>query len=217
MSIVEPPPRGRRVVAAVVAAAVLVVVVAVAAVVLTDRGSARVDDQLSASTPPPPASARGEETAGSGTSPTSNSSPAATEKATGDAPGAAKTTSASLDETAESGEGVSVKVVKIEHVQGKANGPGEVAGPAVRLTVQVANGSPKQLSMELALVNVYYGEARTPAASLSGPGADPLAGSIDPGKSASGRYVFGVPRSKQDQLTVEFSYTTDAPTVIFSE
>jgi hypothetical protein len=216
MSSVEAPPRGRRVVAAVIAAAVLVVVVAVAAVVLTGRGSARVDGPLGPSTPLP-ASATGQESRGSRTSPTSNSSPAATEKSTGEAAGADETTSASLDEAAESGQGVSVEVTKIEQVEGKANGPGEVAGPAVRLTVQVANGSPKQLSMELALVNVYYGKARTPAASLSGPGADPLAGSIDPGESASGRYVFGVPKSKQDELTVEFSYTTDAPTVIFSE
>jgi hypothetical protein len=217
MSSVEPTPRGRRVVAAVVAAAVLVVVVAVAAVILTGRGSDRVDGPLGASTPPSPASATDQETTGSRTSPTSNSSPTTTKRSTEGAAGAGETTSASLNETAETGQGVTVKVTKIEHVEGKANGPGEIAGPAVRLNVHVANGSPKQLSMELALVNVYYGKARTPAASLSGPRADPLAGSIDPGGSASGRYVFGVPRSKQDQLTVEFSYTTDAPTVIFSE
>jgi len=63
---------------------------------------------------------------------------------------------------------------------------------------------------------VYYGKDKTPASTLSGPGLSPLAKPIPAGKSASGSYVFSVPQDERDPLTVEFSYTTDAPTVIFS-
>ncbi len=127
-----------------------------------------------------------------------------------------KTTSAPLDEKGELGNGVIVEVTKIEDVKGEAEGPGEVAGPAIRVTVTVKNTTEKAISMDLALVNVYYGKAKTPASVLSGPGAAPLAKPIEPGKSDSGAYVFSVPKDGRNPLSVEFSYTTDAPTVIFS-
>jgi hypothetical protein len=123
---------------------------------------------------------------------------------------------APLDSEASLGNGVSVRVAKIESVKGVAQGPGEIAGPAVRVTVEVTNGTDKEVPMDLALVNVYYGKDKTPASTLSGPGLSPLAKPIPAGKSASGSYVFSVPQDERDPLTVEFSYTTDAPTVIFS-
>jgi hypothetical protein len=43
----------------------------------------------------------------------------------------------------------------------------------------------------------------------------PLSAPIAVGKTDSGTYVFSVPESQRGALTVEFSYTTDAPTVIF--
>ncbi|WP_344801805.1 DUF4352 domain-containing protein [Microlunatus ginsengisoli] len=125
-------------------------------------------------------------------------------------------TTAPLDQKASLGNGVSVKVSKIESVKGEAQGPGEIAGPAVRVTVEVTNGTDKEVPMDLALVNVYYGKKKTPASTLSGPGLSPLSAPIPAGKSASGTYVFSVPSDQRDPLTVEFSYTTDAPTVIFS-
>ena len=127
-----------------------------------------------------------------------------------------ETTTVPLDKKAKSGKDVTVRVLKFEDVKGKAQGPGEIAGPALRVTVEVINGSTERLPMDLALVNLYYGKDKTPASGLSGPGAKPLIKPVAAGTSASGRYVFGVPKSEQDQLTVEFSYTTDAPTVVFS-
>ena len=216
MSSFEPQPRRRRIVAAVAAGVVLVVVVVAAAVVLLGRESTQVDGSVDPGASSSSASAPIQDPPSSSTSANSTSSPAVEEKPTEEPSDVGRTTTAPLEQKAESGKGVTVQVMKIEPVKGKAHGPGEIAGQAVRLTVQVDNGSDKRLSMELALVNAYYGKARTPAAALSGPGAHPLAGSIEPGGSASGRYVFGVPKRKQDKLTVEFSYKTDAPTVIFS-
>jgi cytoskeletal protein RodZ len=129
---------------------------------------------------------------------------------------ATQSTTAPLDSKASLDNGVSVRVSKIESVKGEAQGPGEIAGPAVRITVEVTNGTNKRVPMDMSLVNLYYGKARTPASTLSGPGYDPLSKPIPAGESGSGKYVFSVPVKGRNPLTVEFSYTTDAPTVIFS-
>lgn len=128
---------------------------------------------------------------------------------------ATKTTTVPLDKKGTLGGGVVASVSKVESVKGVAKGPGEVAGPAVRVTVSVHNGSSKPISMNLALVNLYYGKDKTPASPLSGPKVSPLSAPIAPGKTDSGRYVFSVPSNERDLLSVEFSYTTEAPTVIF--
>jgi hypothetical protein len=127
-----------------------------------------------------------------------------------------RTTQAPLHSDADLGNGVKVRVTKIENVKGEAQGPGEIAGPAVRVTVEVSNQTEKEVPMDLALVNLYYGTDKTPASTLSGPGAAPLAKPVPAGQTASGTYVFTVPADQRNPLTVEFSYTTDAPTVIFS-
>jgi hypothetical protein len=155
-------------------------------------------------------------TAGSSTSAAATSTQSRQSNPTVVATKAVPTKSVSLRNKSELGNGVSVRVTKVESVKGKARGPGEIAGPALRVTVRVANETARAVSMSLALVNVYYGTDKTPAPALSGPGVEPLRASIASGRAASGRYVFGVPRGQRDVLQVEFSYTTDAPTVIFS-
>jgi hypothetical protein len=113
------------------------------------------------------------------------------------------------------GNGVIVRVSDIEKVEGQAHGPGEVGGPALRISIEVRNSSGKDIPMELALANLYYGPDTSPASPLSGPGARPFPRTIASGKSATARYVFGVPERGRSPLVVEFSYTTDEPTVIF--
>jgi hypothetical protein len=132
------------------------------------------------------------------------------------APRNVPTTKAPLKDKGELGNGVTIKVSKIESVKGVARGPGEVAGPALRISIHVDNESRKTIPMNLALVNVYYGKGRLPASPLSAPGAAPLSNPIPPSKSDTGKYVFGVPKDQRSNLQVEFSYTTEAPTVLFS-
>ena len=228
MSSVEARPKNRRALWLAVGGA-LVVVIAIVAIVLFNR----TPDQVGAA---PAASSTGSASGNQSSaespspSPTSETStgptrarPTASESsrsATG-SPSvvptkSVETTTVPLDKKAKSGKDVMVSVVKFEDVKGKAQGPGEIAGPALRVTVEVANGSTEKLPMDLALVNLYYGKDKTPASSLSGPGVRPLTKPVAAGESATGRYVFGVPKGEQDKLTVEFSYTTDAPTVVFS-
>lgn len=126
-----------------------------------------------------------------------------------------RTTKAPLRETGDLGSGVSARVTRIESVDGEARGPGEVAGPALRVTLEIKNSSKKDVAMSSALTNLYYGKKRLPASVLSGPGVEPFPASVAAGRTAAGRYVFGVPDRGRDPVVVEFSLTTDAPTVEF--
>jgi hypothetical protein len=110
---------------------------------------------------------------------------------------------------------VAIEVTRIESVKGVARGIGEVAGPALRFTVQVTNGSSKALNLDLAIVSVYSGAKDNPASALSGPGATPLPEKLKAGAKASGTYVFGVPVDQRGHVRVDFSYIINQPTVIF--
>ena len=121
-----------------------------------------------------------------------------------------------LDGKVETTPGVTASVKSVEAVQGEARGPGEIAGPALRITVNIKNGSDKSIRTELGLINVYYGKDRRPAGTLSGPGVAPFPAEIAAGGSGTGTAVFTVPKSSRSLIEVEFSYSTDAPVVIFS-
>jgi hypothetical protein len=121
-----------------------------------------------------------------------------------------------LTDKVETSPGVTASVVRVEAVSGEAKGPGEISGPALRVTIDVKNGSDKPIRTELGLINLYYGKDRSPAGTLSGPGATPFPTEIPAGASGSGTSVFNVPRNERGHIEVEFSYSTDAPVVIFS-
>ncbi|MCC6497595.1 MAG: hypothetical protein IT193_15185 [Propionibacteriaceae bacterium] len=121
-----------------------------------------------------------------------------------------------LDDDVETSPGVTASIERIEAVSGEARGPGEIAGPALRVTIKLTNGSDKAVRTELGLINVYYGKDRTPAGTLSGPGVTPFPAEIPAGGSGSGTSVFNVPTGQRGQIEVEFSYSTDVPVVLFS-
>jgi hypothetical protein len=213
-------PRRKTLMWAAVGVAVLLVVVVVAVLLTSNGGSESTPgggQTYDGSAPPSAGTTAEPSQAVSRTVPSASiPAPTATGKPTVVPTQSTTTTSAPLEDTASLDNGVEIRVTDVESVQGDAQGPGEIAGPAVRVSIEVTNTSDEEVAMDLALVNVYYGEDKTPASALSGPGLAPLTGSIPAGKSATGAYVFSVPENQREQLTVEFSYSTDAPTVIFS-
>jgi len=120
-----------------------------------------------------------------------------------------------LDGKAETSPGVTASVVRVEAVTGEAKGPGEIAGPALRVTINVKNESGKAIRTDLGLINLYYGKDRSPAGLLSGPGATPFPEQIPSGGSGTGTSVFNVPVADRKLIEIEFSYSTDASIVIF--
>jgi hypothetical protein len=120
-----------------------------------------------------------------------------------------------IDNKVETAPGVTASVKSVESVKGEAHGPGEIAGPALRVTISIKNSSTKAVRTELGLINLYYGKDRNPAGTLSGPGASAFPAEIPAGGTGTGTTVFTVPASGRGHIEIEFSYSTEAPVVIF--
>lgn len=120
-----------------------------------------------------------------------------------------------LEAAATFATGVGARLTRIESVAGQARGPGEVAGPAVRVTVELTNTTTETVGLDAAVVDVYAGEDLVPGAPLSGPGVRPLSGTLAPGASTTARYVFAVDPALRDRLQVTVSYDPTVTTVLF--
>jgi hypothetical protein len=111
--------------------------------------------------------------------------------------------------------GLTVQLASMEAVEAEAKAPGEISGPALRVTVEAANDADDAVSLDGVVVFLSYGDDRTPASQL-GSSSDPLMGDLAPGASRTGTYVFTVPPDQRDDVRVEISYTGSAPTVAFA-
>ncbi|MGY1885443.1 MULTISPECIES: hypothetical protein [unclassified Blastococcus] len=121
-----------------------------------------------------------------------------------------------LEATADAGTGVTASLPSIRGIEGTATGPGNIAGPAVQVTVRVTNGTGEPLSVSGVAVNMYYSDDRTPASPLEDPSQRPLSGMLAAGESAEGVYVFSVPADSRDLVTVEVGYEAGAPLLLFT-
>jgi hypothetical protein len=121
-----------------------------------------------------------------------------------------------LDGTAQVGDGVSATLPRIEEIQGSGTGPGNIAGPAIRVTVRIHNDTGQPVSVNEVAVNMAYGADMTPASPLDDPSQTPLVGTVQPGETAEGIYVFSVPSDARDSVTVEVGYQAGAPLLYFT-
>jgi hypothetical protein len=112
-------------------------------------------------------------------------------------------------------DGLVVSVVKAEAVEGEAVAPGDIAGPAVRYTIEIVNKTDKPFDLAYTVVNGYIGEDRKPAGNLIKPGGSPFEGTIAPGKTARGVYIFSVPVADRSMVTVTVDYGAGIPAVVF--
>lgn len=109
-----------------------------------------------------------------------------------------------------------VTLTKSESVQGEARLPGEIAGPAIRVTITVQNKSAASHNLEYTRVTAYYGADRTPAGVLTSPGGAPLDGTLAAGATATGVYVFGVPTEARNDVTVTVDTAAGVPMAVFT-
>jgi hypothetical protein len=121
-----------------------------------------------------------------------------------------------LDATATVGDGVSGALESLEAVEGTATGPGNLAGPAVRVTVRLTNGTAEPVSLDGAVVTMTHGAEQTPASPLDDPSAVPFSHVLDPGDSAVGVYVFTVAEDARESVTVSVGYRPGAPYLVFT-
>jgi hypothetical protein len=223
---VPAPARRRRLIGAVLAVlAVLVAALAALVVSLTTGDSAGPVPDGAAGTPAGTTASTPAGTTAAATTapaaPTPTTVPAAaTEPAVGPTEGGDATPSAlpevALDSPAAVGNGVVATLPAIEAIEGAATGPGNVNGPALRVTVRIANGTDGPVSLDGVATNLSYGPDRTPASPLDDPSEQPFSGTLAAGDQAEAVYVFSVPADVRDVVTVEVGYTAGAPLLLFT-
>lgn len=103
----------------------------------------------------------------------------------------------------------------LESVDGEAQGPGEVAGPALRFELTVRNDTAAAVSLSATVVNLYAGAEQLPSTDLAEPGGVPLPDTVKPGQSATGTFVFAVPREARNPVKITVDYSAGIPVVVF--
>ncbi|MCR2814206.1 DUF4352 domain-containing protein [Microbacterium sp. zg.Y1090] len=120
-----------------------------------------------------------------------------------------------FDETAVVTDGVTASVTGIESVTGEAKLPGEISGPALRVTAEIANDTDAAIDLTTTVVTVYYGDDLLQASPVSLPEGSPFPRSVAPGEKASGTFVFEVPEDQRGRVRVEVDLVVTEPIVAF--
>ena len=121
-----------------------------------------------------------------------------------------------LDAAAQVGDGVSASLVSLDAIEGTATGPGNIAGPALRITVRIENGTDEPVSLGGVVVDLASGRDLVPASPLDDPSTAPFAGTVAPGEHADGVYVFTIPEEDRGSVTVSVGYQAGAPLMVFT-
>ena len=112
--------------------------------------------------------------------------------------------------------GLTANVTSVEAYTATATRPGEVSGPAVKVTLKLVNDTGSDFPVSTATVNAYYGSASTPASSVAGDSASkPFTGTLKPGATATAVYVFTVPAADSGDVTLTLSDQAGAQLVVF--
>jgi hypothetical protein len=146
----------------------------------------------------------------------SASSPEPTEPALSPVPSRARKTLRPVPPStpADVGGGVRLTLAGSRAVTVTGQGPGELSGPALAVTLRVANGSARPFALDGVTVSASIrDEEASPSAS---PPARPLSGSLRAGGTADGVYVFVLPEGPRRPVVVVASLSADLPVATFT-
>lgn len=124
------------------------------------------------------------------------------------------TKTAAIDDPVQPSAGVHVRVTKTEKLNVKAETPGEIAGPALAVTIVVKNETDKNVDLGSAVVTLTTkdGEYGQPTTSVP---ASPFTGSVGAGKSSTGVYVFLLPKTDREHFVLSFQYVAGTTLIQF--
>ncbi len=200
--------RSRAPIIAVVLVALAVLAVAVAVAL----GSGDTPPTGLPASPSPSTAAPGTPT---GTGPSGSPSATASALPAPSQSGRPPSASAAPDATATLADDVTVRLSGVESIQGTADLPGDIAGPALRVEVEVTNDSDALIPLSGTVVNAYYGATQTPATQLSGSGAVAFPASLAAGESVTARFVYTIPTGERDDVAVEVDLSALGRPVVF--
>ncbi|MET4637646.1 DUF4352 domain-containing protein [Mycetocola sp. 2940] len=108
---------------------------------------------------------------------------------------------------------VTISAPDVAEIDVEAHTPGETAGPALAVTIRIENDSAADLDVETVMVTLLDAAGAAASPTTADP-ARPFAGSIPPGGSADGVYVFLVPEGARDPIELTIAYSAGVPVVL---
>ncbi|HWH25860.1 MAG TPA: hypothetical protein VNT53_04365 [Pseudolysinimonas sp.] len=124
-------------------------------------------------------------------------------------------TKAALGDPAKLPSKVTITVTSAKFVQVKAQTPGEIQGPAIAATVKVTNGTSATIDLGSTVVTLTDGSGGLGQPTTSEP-SQPFTQEVAAGASLSGVYVFRVPATNYNPITISVSYAGGAPQALFT-
>ncbi|ALD12148.1 hypothetical protein [Clavibacter capsici] len=122
-------------------------------------------------------------------------------------------TTVGLDETATFPGSIQARIVQVTPTTTDGGRVGELSGDAVDVRLELVNVTGEAVPVDAVAVTVFYGADRTPATPADSDTV--IRGSIEPGASATGDYVFSVPAASADAISVVVARDASSPVVVF--
>lgn len=123
--------------------------------------------------------------------------------------------SSDLDSDIALSTGMTVSIASMTTIAVKAETPGEVDGSAVVVTVALHNTSDSPQSIDSAVVMLETADGQVGIATTAGPN-QPFSGTIEPGDTATGAYVFMLDDPQGRDVTVSVNYSAGEPIALFA-
>ncbi|MCB1257855.1 MAG: hypothetical protein KDB26_12160 [Microthrixaceae bacterium] len=120
-----------------------------------------------------------------------------------------------ITDVAKFDSGVTVRVASTEPTTATAKLPGEIAGPAVLVKLELSNGSSKVIDLDGVAVTMTNTSGSPVVAHLD-PKVVPFSGSAAPRSTATGSYLFRIDPDQRENVTLSIKYSSDTPTAIIT-
>lgn len=110
-------------------------------------------------------------------------------------------------------QGVLIEVPSVTNVQVEATGPGDIAGPGIRVVVRVTNNSATD-AVDLSGIAVTASYGTVPATPIGDWGEEQMSEVLQPGESDSGVYKFRKPDNASGKLSIRVEYNHSENVVV---
>lgn len=121
-----------------------------------------------------------------------------------------------LDDAVDAGGGLTAELTSIAAIQGAGAGPGNIAGPALAVTVRITNGTGAPLLLDQVEVALSYTAEEVAASPVDDDAVSPLRGTLSDAASAQGTYVFSVPADQREVVSVTVGLVAGSPLLVFT-